>query len=225
MSTTSSRPPIDPIEELTYICPTCQAPIEIGTAVIGDTVDCPRCKAPFVAEVPSAEAVLDYDESKADAPSYEIDRPTDDETTLLEIHPAMFRRHPILFLAATIVLLAGASYSVMKSLDSEWMIAGLAAVVAVAAGGYLLSWRLEVMGTTLRITNKRTTLRRGLIAKNTTEVQHDDVRNLQVEQDMLQRLLGVGDIAISSSGQDDLEIHAPGIPDPNEVADLVRRMQ
>jgi len=48
---------------------------------------------------------------------------------------------------------------------------------------------------------------------------------MQVDQNAIQRILNVGSIAISSSGQDDLEIYVKGIPDPNDVADFIRKMQ
>ncbi|MDQ3333471.1 MAG: PH domain-containing protein, partial [Planctomycetota bacterium] len=90
---------------------------------------------------------------------------------------------------------------------------------------YWLVWWAQTRFTMLTITSRRSTLRRGLIARETSEVQHRDVRNLQINQTTLERLLGVGDIAISSAGQDGLEIHVEGIPHPEKVAAVVRDMQ
>ncbi len=81
-------------------------------------------------------------------------------------------------------------------------------------------WWLRCKGTTLTVTNKRTILRRGILSKSITEVWHRDVRNVQLDQTFFQRILGVGQVGISSSGQSGLEISVTGIPDP----DLVKRL-
>ena len=56
-------------------------------------------------------------------------------------------------------------------------------------------------GTTLTVTNEQTTLRRGLLSKFTNDVFHSNVRNIIVRQSFFQRLMGVGYVGISSSGQ------------------------
>lgn len=73
------------------------------------------------------------------------------------------------------------------------------------------------LGNRLYITNKRSILRTGFFAKSTTEVLHDHVRNVQVDQTFLNRLFNVGTIGISSSGQDGIEIVAHSVPRPMEV--------
>jgi uncharacterized membrane protein YdbT with pleckstrin-like domain len=75
------------------------------------------------------------------------------------------------------------------------------------------------------VENKPTTFQEGIISRETSEVQHDDVRNLQIDQNILERLLGIGDIAISSSGQDDMEIQVKGIPSPDRLAKVIRKNQ
>ena len=57
--------------------------------------------------------------------------------------------------------------------------------------------------------------------KRTTEVWHRDIRNVQMSQGPLQRLLDVGTIGISSAGQSGMEIVVGGIPTPNKVKDLL----
>jgi uncharacterized membrane protein YdbT with pleckstrin-like domain len=64
-----------------------------------------------------------------------------------------------------------------------------------------------------------------ILSKSTNEVRHKDVRNIQVEQTILQRLFGVGTIAISSAGQSGMEIEVSGIPGPQKMADMIRKYQ
>lgn len=82
--------------------------------------------------------------------------------------------------------------------------------------GTLILW-FKHLGERITITNKRTILRRGLLSKQTTEVLHDHVRNIQIWQSMTNRIFNVGRIGISSSGQDGIEIIADATPKPGEV--------
>lgn len=212
------------LQDITYRCPNCSATIDIATPMVGDTVDCPQCSVPFEAATPRAEPLLS--EQPTDRTSdYSITKPTDDESTISEVHPAMFRKHPIQFVLLTFLALVSAFYGASYLYEGA-AIAGYACLfVVLVVASYFGYWWLEILATKLTVTNKRTTLRHGIIAKQTSEVQHDDIRNLQVDQNALERVLGIGDIAISSSGQDDLEVVAQAIPKPNQVADLIRRMQ
>jgi uncharacterized membrane protein YdbT with pleckstrin-like domain len=121
------------------------------------------------------------------------------ESTLLEVHPVMFRNSPVLFVLCIL---------------SVPLLVGLVALVA---------WWLFNKSSTLTITNKRTIQRRGLISKYTTEVVHRDVRNIQVSQSIFQRLLGVGKVGISSSGQGGVEIQFSGVQDPDAIKTLIDR--
>jgi len=86
---------------------------------------------------------------------------------------------------------------------------------------FLGIWWLNAKGSMLTITNKRTIQRRGLFSKRTTEVIHRHVRNIQINQSMFQRLFGVGDVGISSSGQGGIEIQFAGIRDPEAAKALI----
>ena len=97
-------------------------------------------------------------------------------------------------------------------------------IAAVGIGLLILGWWwLGTRAAELTITNKRTTQRTGLISKNTTEVLHRDVRNIQVSQSALQRIFGVGSLGISSSGQAGVEIQFSGVVDPDSVKALIDR--
>ena len=122
---------------------------------------------------------------------------TEDERTLYEAHPSMFRNRPVEFVVTAILCLV---------------------VVGIIM---MFFWWLKSIGTTLTVTNKRTRLRRGILSKSITEVWHSDVRNVQLEQSFFQRIFGVGMIGISSAGQSGMEISVSGIPDPERVKQLI----
>jgi len=110
----------------------------------------------------------------------------------------MFRNHPFLFILSVILIAAF----------------GLGLVI-------LLIWWLQTLGTKLTVTDERITLRKGILSKYTNEVFHTDIRNVQLDQSFFQRLFDVGTIAISTSGQEGIEISVPGIPHPQQVRDLI----
>ncbi|MGD9853833.1 MAG: PH domain-containing protein [Planctomycetaceae bacterium] len=120
-----------------------------------------------------------------------------EESILYEAHPAMFRNNPVWFIVCVLLC-------------------------AVGVGVILLViWYLQTLATTLTVTNEQTTLRKGLLSKNTNDIFHENVRNIQVKQTFFQRLMGVGYIGISSSGQSGVEIELNGIPDPDRVKELI----
>ncbi len=120
------------------------------------------------------------------------------EDVLYEEHPSMFRNRPIYFIVCCLLIAAFGIGLVM-----------------------LLIWYIQTLGTTLIITEERTTLRRGVFSKYTNEVTHENVRNVQVAQTFLQRIMGVGNVGISSAGQSGVEIYVRGIPDPDRVRELI----
>ena len=205
---------------------------------MGETIHCPNpdCGKPFRADVPSAmPATEELAEGKARTAV--VHDPAKDEEVLRVIHPAMLRNHPLSFMTIGLLLLVGLA-GLLKSMtgnaelvlnDGEIMGASALRMVslilcAIAALLYFVWW-LKIITTTLTVTSERTRFSHGIISRHTSEVLHRDVKNLQIEQNILQRMLGVGDVAISSSGQDTLEIVAHAIPKPQAVAELVRDRQ
>jgi len=120
------------------------------------------------------------------------------ETILYRDHPAMFRNRPLLFAAACALVPLG----------------GLGLL-------FLVPWWLSCLGTSLVVTDRRVTLRRGILSKDTSDILLADIRNVQVRQRFLQRLFDVGDIGLSSSGQGEIEIEVAGLPHPRRVSALI----
>ncbi len=120
-----------------------------------------------------------------------------EETILYQANPSMFRNHPVAFVFTVLFSLVGVGLFV------------------------LIPWWLQVKAIELTITDKRTSLRKGIFSKETTDVFHDDVRNVQLKQTFLNRLLDVGYLGVSSAGQGGVEIEVGGVPDPDGVQALI----
>ncbi len=148
------------------------------------------------------------------------------EQTVLKIYPAMFRAKPLKFLGLALLVVLGITGCVWGGLLGDHSTARTAALIAGALAaliglGALAVWKIQTLGAAIEITNKRTVLRTGLLSKATSEVVHDNIRNVQVSQSFLQRLLRVGTLGLSSSGQDGIEIQIDNIPNPDRIRQII----
>ena len=225
------------VQHLTYQCPHCGAKSSVAEVLMGERIDCRKCHKPFELGVPVAQPIRDEAGAKAD---YVVDAGGGDtEETVLVLHPAAFRNRPGKTLLAVLAVVLGVlcllgAVGVGLGLGLLAQVEGAVGATALAAvGGVLILGGLVALGVwwlrsrfeTLTVTGQRTTYRFGVISRDTTEIQHEDIRNLQVDQSGFDRLLGVGDLFLSSSGQDGLEIRAYGIPHPEHAANVVRDLQ
>ncbi len=198
---------------------------------MGKQVDCPLCGQSFLAEAPVAKPL-----GRAAAGAEDVDEPSvmlaaDDENELGVVCPAIFRRHFFGVISCVLLLLGGAGVIIFGAVTATLSVVPglyflLGGLLSVLLGGFfLVKWWIIGKTHKLTITTERSIYRSGIIHRFTSEVRHDDVRNIKLDQNFKERLLKFGDIAISSSGQDDMEIVIRDIPHPQEIADLIRRQQ
>ncbi|WP_372715746.1 PH domain-containing protein [Novipirellula sp.] len=227
------------MQVLTTKCPYCNHEVDTTIEHLDGPVVCPSCEKPFEVEMPTAvvSSVRDVDEKVA-RENRMASKP--DERTLIEVHPVVFRARPIATLVVAIVGLAAIVLMIMSvagmslagyALD-ETMVLGpaslliwLCAITLLVIAAVISYWMLLSQFTSLTVTDDRTIYRQGIVSRETSEVQHDDVRNIQLDQSFMQRLLKVGGVGISSSGQDDLEVVAHRLPHPDRIIELIRENQ
>ena len=227
------------MQVLTTHCPFCDHEVNSTLEHLDGPVVCPECNKPFEMEMPTAvvTSVQDVDEKSASKKRLAAEP---DERTLVEVHPVVFRTRPVATLAlgavclvavavmivsATGMDIAGYSLSGIATLGPAPLLTWVGAITLLVVAGVILYWILVSRFTTLTVTDDRTIYQRGIVSRETSEVQHDDVRNIQLDQSFAQRLLKVGGIGVSSSGQDDLEIVASGLPHPEQIIELIRENQ
>jgi membrane protein YdbS with pleckstrin-like domain len=73
----------------------------------------------------------------------------------------------------------------------------------------------------MRIYPGRITLERGLFSKSYRELIARDIRSVEIDQSLLARLVGIGDLTISSAARVDADEEIEGIPNPKAVRDLI----
>ncbi|OYP28376.1 PH domain-containing protein [Rhodopirellula sp. MGV] len=217
-----------------YRCPMCKTSVEIDEHFVGETIDCPSCKRPFEVTPPQAWPVSpdEYQlERRSDTPVVSPADVANTEAVEQVIHPVVFRRHlvgttvcALGVLVAIAGVVAGLTGQLLLGLDPMVMLV-VSSVLLVVCGMFLLKWYVESRFQSLTLTNERLVYQQGIFSRSTSEVRHDDVRNVKLDQNIFERIFAFGDIAISSAGQDDMEIIVNDIPRPQEVVNYIRKRQ
>jgi uncharacterized membrane protein YdbT with pleckstrin-like domain len=73
----------------------------------------------------------------------------------------------------------------------------------------------------LTVTSKRVISKTGIFSNCVSEVRHQDVRNIQMWQNFLQRRYDVGAIAVSTAARNEAEVQVHGIKNPEQVRRLI----
>jgi membrane protein YdbS with pleckstrin-like domain len=98
---------------------------------------------------------------------------------------------------------------------------GLALVVLAATVLGLIA--LARRYTSWSLTSDRLIERRGFLARHRREMELADVRSIEVDRSLTQRMLGLGNVMIASAASSDFLIRMQDIPDPERVAEILRQ--
>ena len=95
------------------------------------------------------------------------------------------------------------------------------AVAAVIAALTLLIGYLRRVSTKYLITTQRLRISRGIVRKNVQETRLERVQNVNYQQGVLDRLLGVGTVDFDTAGTDDSEFRFEWVNEPEQVVRAV----
>jgi uncharacterized membrane protein YdbT with pleckstrin-like domain len=73
------------------------------------------------------------------------------------------------------------------------------------------------------LTSDRLIERRGVLASHRREMELMDVRSIEVDRSLLQRMLGLGNVTVASAASAEFLIRMIDIPNPEQVADMLRQ--
>ena len=136
-------------------------------------------------------------------------------------NPKMPRNRPFLFTLFIILNIAGL-VAAFRLDQQSLQIIGL--VVFLGTVMSLLIWYLKIKSTKVSVTNNDILVERGLLRKNRKELAIAKVRTVEVDQDFIDRIFGVGKIKVFTAG-DLPEIEVEGLPDPNKIREFVKQNQ
>lgn len=111
------------------------------------------------------------------------------------------RLHWVLFLKPVLVFLVGVALAVLlrQVQDPPWLWM-IGAGVGVIGLGWGLVHYVELMTSEFAVTSTRLILKVGLISRYTTELLLTKVETIGVQQGLLGRLLGYGDLTVTGTG-------------------------
>jgi uncharacterized membrane protein YdbT with pleckstrin-like domain len=98
-----------------------------------------------------------------------------------------------------------------------------AVVVVVVARVAKLAWHAAVLrGHRYRISNQRIVIETGAFSKRIDEIDMRTVEDIEFQQRFLERLLGIGEIAIIAADKQMARFRLLGIEKPRELRELIR---
>jgi uncharacterized membrane protein YdbT with pleckstrin-like domain len=102
--------------------------------------------------------------------------------------------------------------------------AGVVAGV-VLVGAAVLAGFVKRMATVYLVTNKRLSIRRGILGRRTQQTRIDRIQNVNTRQSAVDRLVRVGTVDFDTAGTDDSEFRFVGIAAPERVVAAVDAAQ
>ncbi|MEM7228729.1 MAG: PH domain-containing protein [Planctomycetota bacterium] len=193
-------------------CDNCEKTFEADPKDAGGKVPCPLCGD--VNRVPAAHT------PEADG----LPPDAGPETDILAFRPAMLRAKPLAALIILLLFFGGLVGAFWVGREGNRALLYMALGASVIALLWWAGWYINHLTQQLRLTNKRTIYRRGLLRKHTNEVLHDHIRNMQIEQSLFQRLVGTGNITLDSSaggGSTAAEITVRDVPKPAKLKKII----
>jgi uncharacterized membrane protein YdbT with pleckstrin-like domain len=98
----------------------------------------------------------------------------------------------------------------------------LVAVAVLIVFLVMLAWGLvRRLATTYTITNRRLTIRSGLLSRELHETRLERVQNVNSRQRLLERMLGVGTVDFDTAGGAAYDFSFRGVEDPGQIVRTV----
>ena len=148
------------------------------------------------------------------------------EEALYEAHPSMWRCKPFTYTLMVLMFIGGIAGAYYLHSEGELLpdypyLKFVSLGASLIGFAVLLYWFIRSKATKLTLTDERTTLKRGIFSLYVTEVFHSDVRNVQLNQTLMQRIFHVGSVGVASAGGDGMEIQVHGMPNPDDVKEII----
>jgi membrane protein YdbS with pleckstrin-like domain len=209
------------MKPLQFECPHCHEIIAGDESLYGQRVKCPKCQATIL--VPLAPVSVEPETARlipqpATGVPGVLDR-AKQETDIFKLTPVT-RAFPGQILSGLIfiVLAIGLALRAQNLSWPRWV-----PLVPLALGVLLLLllW-IRVKSCSYRLTDQRLFIRRGWLAKHVNELELYRVKDVVVDQNILQRLLGYGTITVLAADDTTPEVDLVGVSRPTKVKEMIR---
>lgn len=214
-----------------FNCDKCDMEIELDDEFAGTKHECLGCgdinRVPYLNQADhdlSSQTESGHIDTKKIDRAAEAGFPPDfgPEVRILVMRRCWVRSRAIRFTLVVLGLVCGLVGLVWVPFsDQSWIWYVLFVPMVIGTIGLMVWWWIDRLNASLEITTKRTIMHHGIFSKSSSEVVHDNIRNIQIDQTFLQRLTNVGRIGISSSGQDGIELQVNHLKDPDNLRKII----
>lgn len=206
-----------------FPCDRCERMIDGSNAGPDGKVECPYCGDMNRVERTVGESGASRTERDERAREAGLPAESEPEQRVMLVRPSIWRGSPWQSVGLLMAPLVVAGITAAMAGGSWFKYGSIAFGIGAALAWIPLFvwWLFSTMGVSLEITNKRTIERHGLLSRRSSEVMHDHVRNITIDQSFVDRVLRVGDIGISSAGQSGIEVHVRHLPDPKRIKGVI----
>jgi len=122
------------------------------------------------------------------------------------------------FLVGAVLIAAGARllYVKFEPVQAAFVLVGIGAL-------FFLVTIIRARTVNWSLTSDRLIEKRGLVASRRREMELADIRSVEVDKRVFQRMIGLGDVTIASAASADYAIRLHDIYDPDNAAETIRK--
>jgi uncharacterized membrane protein YdbT with pleckstrin-like domain len=149
------------------------------------------------------------------------------EEVLFQGHPSWLSRPSIyvrgLFTALVVGVIGGLASAIAAHngrVQALWVVVAVALIFARVG----LKTATRCARTTYTITDRRLTVRTGLLGRDVHETQLEHILNVSSRQTLIERLLGIGSLDFDTAAGADYDFSLTGVTQPREIARTITRL-
>jgi uncharacterized membrane protein YdbT with pleckstrin-like domain len=148
--------------------------------------------------------------------------PDPDEQVFFHGHPSWRSMLAFYIRGLLAAILVGVIAGIVTRVANHSVQAGWVAVAVFVVFVVVLVWGLiRRIATTYTITNRRLTIRSGLLARELHECRLERVQNVGTRQRVLERMLGIGTVDFDTAGSAAYDFSFRGVEDPGAIVRTV----
>jgi uncharacterized membrane protein YdbT with pleckstrin-like domain len=144
-------------------------------------------------------------------PSYPAHLLTDDESVVVELRP----HWRVLLVPLLVVVVVAAVLVVVAGIDARpsWALPAVGLLGLVLVAGLAVPPVLTRLFTLYVLTTERIVVRTGVVSRSSKEIPVESISNVVFTQQVVERMLGYGDVLLESSGETSAT-RLQDVPDP-----------